>query len=121
MVVDLLSKGKVVAVGNKQFIITYQTSTLCNQVMRTSFKEKSLRLLYNELGDTYNYMALPESIWLDKRREYIGQYNIGFTNPKLTPINDPTLVVITSQYRDPKETVINKTIEMFGSDIVKVE
>jgi DNA polymerase-3 subunit gamma/tau len=121
MVVDLLSKGKVVAVGNKQFIITYPTSTLCNQVMRTSFKEKSLRLLYNELGDTYNYMALPESIWLDKRREYISQYNIGFTNPKLTPINDPTLVVITSQYRDPKETVINKTIEMFGSDIVKVE
>ena len=121
MVVDLLSKGKVVAVGNKQFIITYPTSTLCNQVMRTSFKEKSLRLLYNELGNTYNYMALPESIWLEKRHEYISQYNIGFTSPKLTPINDPTLVVITSQYRDPKETVINKTIEMFGSDIVKVE
>ena len=118
---DLLCKGKIVAVGNKQFIIVYPSSTLCNQVMRITFKEKSLKFLYHELGDTYNYIALPENIWLDKRREYISQYNIGYKYPKLTPIDDPSLEIITTQYKDPKESIVNKTLEMFGEDIVKIE
>lgn len=120
-IVEMLKKGKIVAVGNKQFILSYDNSAQCNQVMKSSFKEKSLKLLYNELKDTYNYIALPEKIWLEKRREYISQYNIGYKFPKLKPIDDPSLVVIKTQYRDPKDRIVDKTIEIFGDEIVKVE
>lgn len=120
-IIELLRKGNVVAVGNKQFIITYPSSIQCNQVMRTTFKDKSLKVLYRELGGAYDYIALPENIWLEKRREYISQYNIGYKYPKLTPIDDPNLIVITTQYQDPKDSIVNKTIELFGDEIVKVE
>ena len=52
--------------------------------MRPKFKRKALPLLYQALGEAYNYMALPENIWFDKRTEYINQYNIGIKFPKLT-------------------------------------
>jgi DNA polymerase-3 subunit gamma/tau len=121
-IVDTLKEGKVVAVGNKEFIIVFPTSILCNQVMRSTFRNDALKILFNSLGDTYNYMALPENIWLKKRAEYVNQYNIGIKYPKLTPIEDVELLVIksSSEYKDPKDKIVNKAIELFG-DIVKVE
>lgn len=122
-IVETLRTGKIVAVGNKEFIIVFPTSILCNQVMRTSFKNDALKILYKQLGDTYNYMALPEHVWIDKRTEYVNQYNIGIKYPKLTPITDEELMIIKAdnEYKDPKEEVINQIKETFGDDIVKIK
>ncbi|HHU55848.1 MAG TPA: DNA polymerase III subunit gamma/tau [Acholeplasmataceae bacterium] len=120
-IIELLKDGNVVAVGDKEFIITYKTAALCNQVMRQSFKNKSLTLLEKILGDKYNYIALPEKIWLEKRQEYVNQYTIGIKYPKLTPINDPELIIYTQEYTDPKDQMIKKAKAMFGEDIVNVE
>ncbi len=122
-IATLLQDGKVVASGNKEFVLVYPSSALCNQVMRMSFKRESLKLLYDFLGDTYNYFAIPENIWLEKRTEYINQYNIGIRFPKLTPINDNTLNVLedNKEYLKKEESSISKAIAFFGEDLVKVE
>lgn len=122
-IATLLQDGKVVASGNKEFVLVYPSSALCNQVMRMSFKRESLKLLYDFLGDTYNYFAIPENIWLEKRTEYINQYNIGIRFPKLTPINDNTLNVLedNKEYLKKEESSTSKAIAFFGEDLVKVE
>lgn len=121
--VETLRAGKIAAVGNKELILVYPTCVLCNQVMRTSFKNDAMKILYQQLGDTYNYIALTEKIWLEKRTEYVNQYNIGIKYPKLTPINDEELVIIKadSEYKDPKDKVIDQMKETFGDDIVKIK
>jgi|SRR5690554_254323 len=120
-IAETLKEGKIVAVGVKEFIITYNTATLCNQVMRIAFKRRAFDIFEKSLGDRYNYIALPEKIWLEKRQEYVNQYTIGTKYPKLSPINDPDLVITKTEYRDPKDKTINKIISTFGDDIVKVE
>lgn len=122
-IADLLQEGQLVAVGEKEFVLVYSNAALCNQVMKMAFKRDSLKLLYDFLGDTYNYLALPEYVWNDKRTEYINQYNIGIRFPKLTPINDPNLNVITEnqEYLDNQESSVNKALNFFGQDLVKIE
>lgn len=122
-IAKLLQQGTITAVGNKEFIIVYPNAAMCNQVMRMRFKKESLKFLYDLLGDTYNYMALPENVWQEKRSEYHSQYFTGTKNIKLTPINEPALTVLSDnqEYLDEKRKAINKVKEMFGSDLVKVE
>ncbi len=122
-VVDILKEGRIAAVGNKEFIIVFKSTALCNQVMRKSFKNDALKIMFDNLRDTYNYMALPEHLWTEKRTEYINQYNIGIKYPKLTPIYDPELVVFKPipEYQNPKDKIVDDAVSFFGDDIVKIE
>ena len=91
--------------------------------MRLSFKRESLKILYDFLGDTYNYFAIPENIWLEKRTEYINQYNIGTRFPKLTPIDDINLSVVedNKEFLRKQESSRSKAVSFFGEELVKVE
>ncbi len=119
----LLQDGKLAAVGDQEFILVYPNAALCNQVMKMSFKKDSLKLLYDFLGDMYNYMAIPEDIWNAKRTEYINQYNIGTRFPKLTEIQDPKLNVTkgNQDYIKKQENSKSKAISFFGEDLVNLE
>ena len=121
-IADLLQEGQIVAVGNKEFILVYPNASLCNQVMKIKFKREALNLLYKNLGDTYNYIALPEKVWSEKRNEYINQYNIGVRFPKLTPIDDPSLDVKkeNQDFLERQEKLIDQAIKIFGEDFVKI-
>ena len=122
-IAELLQEGQVVAVGEREFIISYPNAALCNQVMKNKFKRESLKLLYDFLGESYNYIALPEELWKEKRMEYINQYNIGIRLPKLTPINDPNLNVenASQDFISHHEKAVNKAMRLFGENIVKIE
>ncbi len=121
-IVETLQEGQIAAVGNKEFIIVFQTVVLCNQVMRAKFKAVALKILYNLLGDSYNYIALPSNVWAEKSAEYKSQYFIGTKYPTLSPIKIEGLEIIDSkeEYKNDKEKTINKTIQMFG-DLVNIE
>ena len=120
---QMLQEATVVAVGNKELIITYPYVNECNQVMRGKFKRIALRLLYSKLNDTYNYIALPANIWQEKRLEYVRQYQIGIKRPTLSPLNIKGLNIIedAEEYVNNEDKIINNTIEFFGGNIVKVE
>lgn len=120
---ELLRDGRVAAVGDKELILVYPNAALCNQVMRPKFKNVALKIISDSLNDTYNYMALPEDIWNDKRLEYVSQYQMGVKYPKLTPITNSDLVIIdaNNDFKDPAEKVVDKTIDFFGQDLVNIE
>ena len=118
-----LQEATIVAVGNKELILTYPSVNECNQVMRSKFKKLALKLLYSKLNDTYNYIALPTSVWQEKRIEYVRQYQIGIKRPTLTALNIKGLNIIddSEEYINDEDKIINNTIEFFGGNIVKVE
>ena len=118
-IIETLQEGKVVAVGAKEFIIVYPNTELCNQVMRARFKDIALRILYDAFGDKYNYIALPENVWIEKRTEFRNDYQMGIKRPKLTPINTTGLEIISSEeeYHSENEQTIDRTMRMFGNNI----
>ena len=118
-ITNVLKQGNVVVVGNREFIITFANSTICNQAMKPDFKRSASKLFTMYFGDTYNYIALPERIWAEKRSEYVSQYNIGIKYPTLTPINDSSLVIIKpdQEYKDPNEKVLDDARNKFGKFI----
>ena len=121
-VASLLSEGNITAVGNKEFVLVFKSVSQCNQVMRNRFKHEAIKLLYEKLGDSYNYLALPQDVWMQKRQEYIGQYQIGIKKPQLTPFNIPGLNIMSDndEYKNNDEKLINNTLKMFGDDIVNI-
>ena len=122
-VAELLAEGKIEAVGNREFVLTFRNVSRCSEVMRWSFKSNALKFLRQRLGDAYNYLALPTSIWEEKRAEYLEQYQMGFKKAKLKPFNIPGINVndLAKENEEEKNETIKKTIGIFGDDIVKVK
>ena len=118
-IISVLRQGNIVVVGNREFILTFANSTICNQAMKPDFKKTAANLFMIYFGDTYNYIALPERIWTEKRNEYVSQYNIGIKYPTLTPIKDDSLVIIKpeQEYKDPNEKIIDDAKSKFGKFI----
>ena len=121
-VAELLQEGEVIAVGDHEFILLYDSPSVCNQVMKRKFKKDSLKILFDLLGTTYNYMALPRNLWTIKREEYVNQYNIGNKNIKLKPINEAVLnVLINAEEKTPEEEMISNAKDLFGEDLIEFE
>ena len=116
-VAEILVEGQVKAVGNHEFVIIYNQSAICNQVMSRKFKRVSLKLLFDLLGGDYNYFAITNEVWFMKRTEYSEQYSIGTKYPTLTPIDDPRLKVNNDLERDETEEAIKQMHDIFGSSI----
>lgn len=120
----ILKEGTLSAVGEKELIIVFDDEVLVNQVMRPRFKKKAIKLLSEYFGlDVEYYIALPKKDWAEKRTEYIQQFNMGFKYPRLTPIKNPLLKEVSEEedFVDDKQKTIEKTIEIFGEDLVRVE
>ena len=120
-IIETLQTGMVAVVGNKEFIIAFPNVGLCNIVMRPKFKTSAVRVLYNLLGETYNYVALPTDAWSKVSSEYKGQYQMGNKYPTLKPLNIPGLEVIKDEYETDTEKIINRTLKLFGEGNVKIE
>lgn len=122
-IIETLQEGKVAVVGNKEFIIALPNVSLCNIVMRRKFKDVAIRILYNLLGEKYDYVALPIDVWTSKSREYKEQYQIGIRFPTLKPLNVPGLEIMTAEieFQSKNDKTINKTIELFGKENIEIE
>lgn len=121
---EILKEGIVGAVGKNQIILIFDDATTVNQVMRPRFKRLAKKIFEQSLSVDINYyMALPKDTWQEKRTEYINQYNIGIKYPTLQPINNPELHEVEAEddYVDERQKTIEKTIELFGEELVKVE
>ena len=116
-VAEILSEGMVAAVGNHEFVLIYSNASICNQVMNRKFKKTSLKLLYDILGTDYNYFAITQEVWLEKRSEYANQYSVGTKYPTLSPITDPNLRVIIENDDNDSESMIRRSKSLFGDNL----
>ena len=118
VIAEILGDGVICAVGKNEFVISYPSSSICNQVMSKKFKKDSLKLLYDMLDVEYNYLALPDEVWHQKRTEYVNQYNIGIKYPKLSPFNNPELVVSDeAEEKSEGDLMFEKAKMLFGDNL----
>ena len=120
-IAEMLAEGAINAVGKNEFVITYPSSAICNQVMSKRFKRESLKLLYEMLDSEYDYLAIPNDVWFEKRTEYVNQYNIGIKYPKLTPFNNPELIIGSEEeQKSESEKMLEKARSIFGDNLVTI-
>lgn len=120
----LLSEGILVANGFNELLIVYPHASMCNHLMEPKGHMNALQVIKIALGKDYDFMALPENTWQEKRSEYAGQFHMGITFPKLTPINNPELkvnVVNTTNLFSKKNTSMHQAQSFFGADMVEKE
>ncbi len=120
----LLSEGFLAANGFNELLIVYPHASMCNHLMESKGHMNALQVLKITFGREYDFIALPENTWQEKRSEYAGQFHMGITFPKLTPINNPELkvnVVNTSNLFSKKNTSMHQAQSFFGADMVEKE
>lgn len=120
-VARFLMDGVPVVNGNNCIIITYPNAALCNHIMGDKIHFEAKQILKITFGREYDFVALPENIWQEKRNEYRGQYQMGTRFPKLTPINNPELKIIKKSFVDEKSPSYNKAVDLFGENLIKEE
>ena len=120
----MLLDSKLVANGKNELLIVYPTATLCNHIMEPKNYNDAKQVLRITFGKDYDFLALPERTWQEKRGEYVGQYGVGIKYPKLTPINNPELKVVTLNYNQiniNQKKPLQQAKAFFGSAIVEEE
>ena len=120
----LLSEGTLTANGYNELLIVYPHASMCNHLMEPKGHTNALQVLKITFGKDYDFIALPENTWQEKRLEYAGQYNMGIKYPRLTPIKNPELKVVvinTSTLSSKKNQSIHQAESFFGEDIVEKE
>lgn len=120
----LLSEGMLAANGFNELLIVYPHASMCNSLMESKGHLNAQQVLKITFGKDYDFIALPENTWQEKRSEYAGQFHMGISYPKLTPINNPELkvnVVNTSNLFSKKNTSMYQAQSFFGADIVEKE
>lgn len=120
----LLSEGTLTANGYNELLIVYPHASMCNHLMEPKGHTNALQILKITFGKDYDFIALPENTWQEKRMEYAGQYNIGIKYPRLTPIKNPELkivVVNSSNLTSKKNQLVHQAKSFFGDEIVEQE
>lgn len=123
-IAKLLLDGKLAANGRKELLIVYPSATICNHLMEPKNYGDAKQVLRITFGKDYDFLALPENTWQEKRTEYIGQHSIGIRYPKLTPINNPELNVVIPNYDEinqKQKRPYQQARAFFGEDMVEEE
>ena len=98
----LLARGLLVANGNTHLLIVYSNA---KEILKVTFNKD------------YDFIALPDDTWKEKRLEYHNQYRVGNKFPVLTPINNPLLHVVKVN-KEPalteRQKVLKKANDFFG-------
>ena len=120
----LLSEGTLTANGFNELLIVFPHASMCNHLMEPKGHTNAIQILKTTFGKDYDFIALPENTWQEKRLEYAGQYNMGIKYPKLTPIKNPELkivVVNSANLMSKKNQSVHKAQSFFGEDMVEKE
>ena len=123
-IAKMLLDSKLVANGKNELLIVYPTATLCNHIMEPKNYNDAKQVLRITFGKDYDFLALPERTWQEKRGEYVGQYGVGIKYPKLTPINNKELNVVTVNYKQTEnyqKKPLQQAKAFFGSAVVEEE
>lgn len=113
----LLASGLLVANGNTHLLIVYSNAQLCNHIMEPKNYQDAKEILKVTFNKDYDFIALPDDTWKEKRLEYHNQYRVGNKFPVLTPINNPLLHVVKIN-KEPalteRQKVLKKANDFFG-------
>lgn len=123
-IAKILLDGKLVANGQRELIVVYPTAMICNHLMEPKNHVDAKQVLRIAFGRDYDFLALPENTWQEKRSEYVGQVGVGIRYPKLTSIHNPELKVVVVNYDQVSKgqnDTIHQAQRFFGKAKVEEE
>ena len=120
-IAKLLRDGTLIANGESKLLIVYSLASYCNRLMSPKVHKEAVDILKITFGKDYDFIAIPENTWQEKRKEYYSQYGMGIKYPKLSPINNPELKVVVLKETTAKEGVFEKAASLFGYKNVRRE
>jgi hypothetical protein len=117
-VAKILSNGLPVANGKTHLLIVYPSAQICNHIMDPKHHENAKEVLKATLGKAFDFIALPDDTWKEKRLEYHDKFRVGDVYPGLTPINNPKLRVVVRKDtpKSEREIAMEKANFFFGDD-----
>ncbi|XMB86234.1 DNA polymerase III subunit gamma/tau [Mycoplasmatota bacterium WC44] len=113
------SLGEIVVAQEDYFIITFDHVVTVNKLMRRDVTKKITMLLKDIYKKDYKYMALPKEVWMQKRKEYVDQFSVGITLPKLSPIEYPGLEIKEEKKEEPE--IVKRATDLFGEAIINIK
>jgi len=117
--VRIFKDGVLTANGKDTLLFVYPNTTYCNRLMSENIHQEAKQILKEIFNKDFEFLALPDNTWLEKRNEYYNQYRIGIVYPVLTDFNNPDLKVI--EVKDNKSSIdklLDFTVSIFGDDAV---
>lgn len=118
---SLLRDGTLTANGQSEILIVYSDASVCNHLMSTRVHKEAKEVLKMAFGREYDFMALPENTWQEKRKEYYSQYAIGISKPVLSEIRNPNLRAIVTKEEPKKEGTFDRVSSFFGTNNIRKE
>ena len=115
----MLKDGNLKAYGEGRIIITYNNAQLCNNLMEPTKHAEAKAILKQAFNKDYDFLAIPEEDWAEKRAEYHEQYSATPTSIRLTPFKNPQLKIVTINKKaimSNHEKLKNKADLLFEDD-----
>ncbi len=122
----MITDGKLVATNGSMIIVTYETPTVCNRLMKPQVKSQLLEILEAYYERRMMFLALPEEVWQKVTKEFIDKFKKRKDEKEkitLTPIDHPRLIEIPDteeNYEDVGNESLKEAKDLFG-DVVKVK
>lgn len=123
----LITEGQLVATNGVMIIITYESPSTCNRLMKPEVHDPLVKLLTDYYERPIKFVALPSDLWEHVSDEFVKKFRMKKTPDEwieLTPIHHPKLKSIPGSVETYSDT-INETekeaIELFGETVVKVK
>ena len=121
-VVQLLVRGKVIAVSDNAFIVELKDVGFCNRLMSYENYVKIIEIFSEYNLKIEDYICLPQAVWTKVKEDYMSKYK---TDPKphLNPIRTGVLRRVVPANVDIKKEMKNdeeQIKEFFNLDDVKI-
>ena len=119
--VQMLVRGKIIAVSDHAFIVELKDVGFCNRLMSYENYVKIMEVLSEYNLEFDDYICLPQAVWKQIKLDYMNKYK---TNPKpqLTPIRTGVLkrVIPTSGKVKAEQSVEEMLDDYFNKDEIKI-
>lgn len=120
--IQILTRGKVVAVSNDAFIVVLADEGFCNRVMEYKNYLKIIEIFANEGIEIKDYICVPQGVWSKIAKDYKSKYAKGDTKPQLSPIRIgiKKRVVPDTMPISEDEKILNDVLSYFDDNQLKI-
>ena len=117
--VQILVRGKIVAVSDDAFIVELQDLSFCNRVMSYENYLKIIEV-FNDAGVSIkDYICIPSKVWSEIIKDYKAKYN-KVDNPKPELSNIRIGVKRRIEPKNEKDTLEDKISSLFEENTLKI-
>jgi len=114
---SILANSTFRAVGISTLIITLPTAELCNTIMEPNNHKLGKEVFKLTFNEEYDYLAIPDKTWVEKREEYTSRIANGELYPTLNPFKNPSLrIVIPKEKEDINLDTSRKMNDFFSNN-----